>query len=313
MKKVLVTGCAGFIGSNLVNYLLKKNLKVTGIDNLTTGNIQNIRELKKNKKFNFYKKDLLLTKNLSKYFKNQDLVIHLAANADVKNGLKNNKIDLEQNTIATYNVLEATRVSRIKEIIFSSTGSIYGEAISFPTKEDDKFPIQTSLYGASKLACEGLIQAYSEGYGIKSWIYRFVSVLGKNYSHGHIYDFCKKLKKNTKELQILGNGFQNKSYVHVDDCIDAMFLGYKKSKKKINIFNIGTEETINVRQSVHIILSCLSLKPKLFFTNNKRGWVGDNPKIFLSINRLKKLGWKPKKNIKSSIIETVKYVQSFLK
>ena len=313
MRRVLLTGCAGFIGSNLVRYLLKKNYRVVGIDNLITGNFKNIKEFKKNKNFSFFKKDLLSTKNLFKYFENCDLVIHLAANADVKNGLKNNKKDLEQNTIVTYNVLEATRISGIKEIIFSSTGSIYGEATTFPTKEDAKFPIQTSLYGASKLACEGLIQAYSEGYGIKSWIYRFVSVLGKNYSHGHIYDFCKKLKKNRNKLNVLGNGFQNKSYIHVEDCIDAMFVGYKNSRKKINIFNIGTEETINVRNSIRIILNCLLLNPKIIFTNNKRGWIGDNPKIFLDISKLKKLGWKPKKNIKASIIDTVNYVQSVLK
>ena len=252
-KKILVTGCAGFVGSNLVDRLLTYKHQIIGIDNLRTGQKFFLRHALKNKNFKFIKCDLLNLNKLKKIFKGSEMVFHLAANADVRYGYKNPFRDLEQNTITTYNVLEAMKKNNINKIVFCSTGSIYGEPKKFPTPEHDKFPLQTSFYGASKLAGESLIQAYCESFGFKSWIFRFVSILGNRYGHGHVYDFCKQLFNNSNYLKVLGNGNQRKSYLHVSDCINAILISLKKSKKKINIFNLGTNEYINVRQSIKII------------------------------------------------------------
>ena len=211
-KKVIVTGCAGFIGSNLVDRLLKKNYQVLGIDNLSTGQIKFIENPLKNSNFKFIKLDLLNASKLDKLFINTDMVFHFAANADVRFGSLNPKKDLNQNTIVTSNILEAMRKRKIKKIIFCSTGSVYGEARNIPTSENENFPIQTSFYGASKLAGESLIQAYCEAYNMQAWIFRFVSILGERYIHGHVYDFCKQLFKNKKILKTIGNVYQKKSY-----------------------------------------------------------------------------------------------------
>lgn len=305
--KAIVTGCAGFIGSHLCERLLKKNFIVTGIDNLSTGKFEFMNSFIKNKNFNFIKKDLFKS-SIDKNFKNQDFTFHFAANADVRNGFKDPARDLEQNTIVTHKVLEAIRINKIKNIVFSSTGSIYGEPKNFPTKENENFPIQTSLYGSSKLASEGLIQAYSHGYSINAYIFRFVSIFGSRYSHGHLYDFYKSLKKNPNCLEVLGDGYQTKSYLNVDDCIDAIFLALKKCEKKnINIYNLGMNKAINVRESIKILTNYLNLKPKIIYGNSKRGWIGDSPKILLCTKKIKKLGWNPKKNIKESIHETLNY------
>ncbi len=306
-KKILVTGCAGFIGSNLCEKLISKGYYVIGIDNLSTGNIKFISNLQKKKKFKFYKIDLLKEKNLYKYFFNISIVFHLAANADVKNGFNQPKKDLEQNTIVTFNVLEAMRKNSVNRIIFSSTGSIYGEPKNFPTKEYEAFPIQTSLYGSSKLACEGLIQAYCSGFGFKSVILRFVSIMGRRYSHGHLFDFYKQLKKNKKKLKVLGNGMQKKSYLNIDDCIRAMMLVMKKNNKNVNIYNLGTDRFITVKYSIKIILKILRLDPKIYYAGGKRGWIGDSPKIHLDTKKIRRIGWKPKKTIEESIKETLEF------
>ena len=193
-KKILITGCAGFIGSHLVDFFLKKKFQIIGIDNLSTGNIKFLNKALKKKDFKFYKKDLLKD-NISKYFKNIDTVYHLAANADVRFGLKHTKKDINQNIIVTYKILEAMRKNNVKKIMFSSTGSVYGESKQIPTNENAPFPTQTSLYGASKISAEGIISAYCEGFNLKSYIFRFVSILGPRYSHGHVFDFVKQLKK----------------------------------------------------------------------------------------------------------------------
>jgi len=306
MKTALITGCAGFIGSNLVEKLLKKNYKVIGVDNLSTGKLDNIKNNLKNKNFFFYKLDLLNFKKNSFIFKkNISIVFHLAANADVRYGFKNPDKDLKLNTLVTFNILKNMKKNNIKKIVFSSTGSIYGEPKEFPTKEDAKFPIQTSFYGASKLACESLIQAFCHGYNIKCWIFRFVSVFGKNYSHGHVIDFYKQLKKNKKLLKVLGDGNQSKAYMDVSDCIEGILIGLLKGKKKINIFNIGLDYTITVKQSVKRILKYLKFNPKIKFKGGKRGWIGDSPKILLDAKKLRSLGWKPKFSIYESIDRTL--------
>ena len=201
------------------------------------------------------------------------------------------------------------RKFNVKNIVFSSTGSIYGEAKEFPTKEFSKFPIQTSLYGASKLACEAMIQAFCFGYGMKCWIFRFVSVLGKNYSHGHVIDFFNQLKKNKNKLKVLGNGNQLKSYMDVDDCVDGILLGYNKSKNNINIFNLGQDYAITVKQSINKITTVLNLKPNIEFLGGKRGWIGDSPKIILDVKKIKSLGWKPQFTIYDSIERTIKFLK----
>ena len=307
-KKVIVTGCAGFIGSNLVDLLLKKNFSVLGIDNLSTGHLRNLDDANKNKNFHFVKFDLLDIKKIKNLFKNIDMVFHLAANADVRYGIDNPKKDLEQNTIVTFNILESMRVNGVKKIIFSSTGSIYGETSIIPTPENVEFPIQTSFYGASKLACEGLIQAYCDHYNFKSWIFRFVSILGERYSHGHVYDFYKKLLKNNNSLSVLGNGKQKKSYLNIKDCLSAIMIAIRKSPKKVNIYNLGTNQFSTVSNSVNQITKRLSLKPKINYKGGKRGWPGDVPTIYLNTKKIRKLGWKPKYTINESIIETLEFL-----
>lgn len=309
-KKIIVTGAAGFIGSNLVKRLLddQKN-KVIGIDNYSTGQPKFLEKFKKSKNFQFYKVDLLNLKNLKSIFKDGDLVFHLSANADVRFGTNHPRKDLEQNTIVTQNVLESMQANNIKKIVFSSTGSVYGDSEVIPTPEDAPFPIQTSFYGASKTSCEGLISAFCEGFEMKSYIFRFVSILGEHYTHGHIYDFYKKLKKDPNKLIVLGNGRQRKSYLYVQDCIDAMFLAIKKSKEKINIFNLGTNEYCEVNDSIGWICKELNLNPKLQYTGGDKGWIGDNPFIFLDTKKIHNLGWKPKLSIKEGVIKTINYLK----
>ena len=309
--KVLLTGCAGFIGSNLLNHMLKNNFKVIGVDNLSSGKTEHIDEHSNNPNFVFHNIDLKDKVKLNSInCQAVDLVVHLAANADVRFGLDHPSRDLEENTIVTFNVLELVRNNKIKKFAFSSTGSIYGEPDLIPTPEDAPFPIQTSLYGASKLACEGLIQAYAEGYGIRAFIFRFVSIMGPRYSHGHVYDFYKQLLKDPSKLHLLGDGTQRKSYLHINDCISAIFTVLDKAKNNINIFNLGVDDTCTVKQSANWISEHLSIKPTLSFEGGVRGWVGDNPYIHLSVEKLKSLGWINKYSIEDSVKDTVKYLQN---
>ena len=238
------------------------------------------------------------------------MIVHLAANADVRFGLDHPSKDLEENTIVTFNVLEIARKNNIKQFAFSSTGSIYGEPELIPTPENAPFPVQTSLYGASKLACEGLIQAYAEGYGMRAFIFRFVSIMGARYSHGHVYDFYKQLLKDPSKLHLLGDGNQRKSYLHVKDCISAIFTVIEKAKDNINIYNLGVDDTCTVKQSANWIADRLSLTPTLTFEGGERGWVGDNPYIHLSVEKLKSLGWVNQYSIEESVRDTVRYLEA---
>ena len=306
--KVLVTGAAGFIGSNLVDRLLDEGNEVIGFDNLSTGQLRFLNKAKKNNKFIFIEGDLLDKEKINNSLKNIDFVFHLAANADVRFGLDHPFKDLEQNTIATFNLLEAMHLNKCNKIAFSSTGSIYGEASLIPTPEDAPFPIQTSLYGASKLACEGMISAYCEGYGFKSWIFRFVSILGERYTHGHVYDFYKKLAEDPNKLHVLGNGKQKKSYLYIHDCIEAMLLCIDKSNEKINIFNLGHDEYCQVNDSIGWICNKLNLNPELDYSGGDRGWIGDNPFIHLDNSKLKSLGWNPQISINDAVLKTVDFL-----
>ncbi len=305
----LVTGGAGFIGSNLVDRLLSDGFQVTVYDNLSSGQVRFLSECENKLGFRFVKGDLLDISCLTRAMEGINFVFHLAANADVRFGLHHPRRDLEQNTIATHNVLEAMRANKVAKIAFSSTGSVYGEAKVIPTSEDAPFPTQTSLYGASKLACEGLIQAYAEGYQFQTWIFRFVSILGRRYTHGHVFDFYKKLLNDPTCLEVLGNGTQKKSYLHVDDCLQAMLTAIERSDEKINIFNLGTDEYCQVTDSIGWITDRLNLHPQLEFTGGERGWIGDNPFIFLDCAKIRKMGWMPKYSIREAVLNTLTFLE----
>jgi UDP-glucose 4-epimerase len=306
----IVTGCAGFIGSTLVDRLLASGHHVIGVDNFSTGQRLFLKNALSDPGFTLFEIDILELDELKKSFKGGDIVFHLAANADVRFGTEHPRKDLEQNTIATYNVLEAMRFNGIKKIAFSSTGSVYGEAPVVPTPENGPFPIQTSLYGASKASGEGLISAYCEGFGFQSWIFRFVSILGERYTHGHVFDFYQKLQADPTRLPVLGNGKQRKSYLYVQDCIDAIFLAVEKARDKVNIFNLGVDGYCEVNDSIGWICQELGLKPELEYSGGDRGWIGDNPFIFLDTKKIHSLGWKPKVSIKDGVIKTVEYLRS---
>ncbi len=308
--KIAITGCAGFIGSNFLDELILDGHEVIGIDNFSTGRKNFLENSFSSKNFKLIEEDLFTSNSLPEIFKSCELIIHLSANADVRFGLENTSKDLNQNTIVTYKILEAMKENGIKKIAFSSTGSVYGDSKIIPTPEDTNFPIQTSLYAASKLAAEGLISSYSNGFEIQSWIFRFVSILGPRYSHGHVYDFYKKLIENPKELEVLGNGKQRKSYLHVKDCISGVKLALEKSNDLINIFNLGTDDYCEVNDSIKWILNDLNIDPKINYTGGERGWVGDNPFIYLDTKKIRNLGWSADMGIKDSIISTLDYLKN---
>jgi UDP-glucose 4-epimerase len=307
-QTAFVTGASGFIGSALVDRLLSENIRVTGYDNLSTGLRNFITDARTKPNFSFIEGDVLDLESLTTAMRGADIVFHLSANADIRFGLAYPRRDLDQNTIATFNVLEAMRANGVSSIAFSSTGSVYGEAEVIPTPEDAPFPVQTSLYAASKLAGEGLIAAYCEGYAMKAYIFRFVSILGERYTHGHVFDFYQKLLANPTQLDVLGNGRQRKSYLYVHDCIDAMLVAIARSDSKVGIFNLGTDQHCEVNDSIGWIVSYLGLKPEIFYTGGKRGWVGDNPFIFLDTSRIRSLGWKPKLTIKQGVERTIAWL-----
>jgi UDP-glucose 4-epimerase len=313
MQKVFVTGAAGFIGSGLVDRLLGAGTAVVGWDNLSTGQPRFLDAAGQNLRFRFVQGDNLDLPQLTEAMAGCDFVFHLAANADVRFGLDHPGKDLQQNTIATFNVLEAMRANGIKGIAFSSTGSVYGEAEVIPTPEDAPFPIQTSLYAASKVAGEALIQAYCEGFGVEGYIFRFVSILGERYTHGHVFDFFRQLMQNPARLRVLGNGRQRKSYLYVQDCVSAMLHVIQlnlaaESKHRSVVFNLGTDEYCCVTDSIRWICDRLGLRPELEFTGGERGWVGDNPFIFLDTAKIRSTGWRASLSIQQSVERTVEWL-----
>ncbi|HEY3756027.1 MAG TPA: NAD-dependent epimerase/dehydratase family protein [Opitutaceae bacterium] len=314
MQKAFVTGAAGFIGSNLVDRLLADGVHVTGWDNFSTGQERFLDGARPHPNFSLVRGDNLDLPALTAAMRGCDVVFHLAANADVRFGTDHPRKDLEQNTVATFNVLEAARASGIKKFAFSSTGSVYGEAPLIPTPEDAPFPIQTSLYGASKVAGEGMIAAYGEGFGLEAYIFRFVSILGERYTHGHIFDFYQQLLEHPGHLRVLGDGLQRKSYLYVQDCVNAilhvMRTGTARAARHhVQIYNLGTPEYVQVKDSVRIIGATLGLQPALQFTGGDRGWIGDNPFIFLDTKKIAGTGWKPALTIEQGIVKTLRWLQ----
>ena len=315
MERIFITGAAGFIGSTLVDRLLADGKRVVGWDDFSTGQEAFLQEARRNPNFTFIEGDNLRLKDLTASMKDCDTVFHLAANADVRFGLNHPAKDVEQNTLATFNVLEAMRANGIQTIAFSSTGSVYGEATIIPTPEDHPFPIQTSLYAASKLAGEGLIHAYCEGYGLEGYIFRFVSILGERYTHGHVFDFYQQLSEHPDYLKVLGDGTQRKSYLYVQDCLSAMLRVMNarlalKARHRVEVFNLGTDHYVQVNDSIRIICAALGLQLRLDYTGGERGWIGDNPFIFLETKKIRAAGWKPELTIEQGIRRTLQWLQA---
>ena len=307
MRKVLITGGAGFIGSNLADRLVADGLDVTVYDNFSTGRHEFVSGLDAR----VVEGDVLDAGALQAAMAGCDTVFHLAANADVRHGLEHPRRDLEQNTIATSNVLEAMRAAGASRIVFSSTGSVYGEPEVFPTPEDCPFPVQTSLYAASKLAGEGLIAAYCTGYAITGVVYRFVSILGERYTHGHVYDFVAALRRDPSELHVLGDGRQEKSYLYVGDCVEAILTGLAAARGgSFSVFNLGTDETLVVDDSVAAICAALGVAPQIEHSGGRRGWVGDSPLIRLDTTRIRELGWTPQLTIPEAVARTVAWLEA---
>lgn len=306
----LVTGAAGFIGSTITDRLLRDGHTVIGVDNFSTGRREFLKDALTKPGFRLVERDLFDANALRDLLTaDTACVFHLAANADVRYGLDHPRKDLDQNTLVTWNILEAMRAADAKHIAFSSTGSVYGEAAKIPTPEDAPFPIQTSLYGASKIAAEALISAYAYGYGIRGTIFRFVSILGERYTHGHVFDFIQQLRKDPKRLRILGDGEQRKSYLYIGDCVNAIFsVVNRPMKSPVEIYNLGTDEYVNVKRSADIICAEMGLNPERSYTGGDRGWVGDNPFIFLDCQKVRNTGWAPALDIAESVRRTVRYI-----
>ena len=312
--KYFVTGAAGFIGSSLTDRLLGEGHKVTGWDDLSTGQLPFLDGARAQPGFRLVRGDNLDLPALTAAMAGAEFVFHFAANADVRFGLEHPGKDLQQNTVATFHILEAMRANGIRGIGFSSTGSVYGESAVIPTPEDAPFPIQTSLYAASKVAGENMIQAYCEGYGFEGYVFRFVSILGERYTHGHVFDFYKQLLEHPAHLRVLGDGSQRKSYLYIQDCLDAMLHvtrqhTAREAKHRVQVYNLGTEEYCRVTDSIGWICEALGLQPELQFTGGERGWVGDNPFIFLDSAKVRQTGWASKLTIREGITATLRWLE----
>jgi len=312
IEKVLVTGGAGFIGSHLVDALMTQGSKVCVFDNLTSGTLQNIKQWLNNPNLTFIKGDLLNPADLKKLTNSHyDLVFHLAANPEVRVGSTNPNIHFQQNLTATHNLLENLRKTRTTStLIFTSTSTVYGEPAKIPTPENYSPLSPISIYGATKLASEALISAYVHTYNFEAVIYRLANIVGSRNKHGVTHDFIQKLRENSRELEILGDGTQTKSYLYITDCIEAMLLGLEEAKNQVKIYNVGSEDQINVKTIAQIIIEEMKLKNvKLTYTggvDGGRGWKGDVKNMLLDINKIKSLGWKPKLNSRQAIRTTVR-------
>jgi UDP-glucose 4-epimerase len=306
--RVVVTGGAGFIGSNVVRSLVHRGGEVVVVDNLESGRRENIEDVLELPQVELAVCDIVTQPDeLLDACRGAEVAVHLAANADVRFGLEHPARDLEQNVVGTHNVLEAVRRAEVAELVFSSTGSVYGEADVIPTPEDAPFPRQTSLYGASKLAAEGFIAAYVEGYGINATVYRFVSILGRAYAHGHVIDFVDQLVAHPDELHILGDGSQRKSYLEVTDCVDAI-VGRLGRAKGFEVFNLGVDDYCTVDESAGWICDRMRVSPRRSYSGGSRGWIGDNPFIFLDTARIRQTGWTPRFTIREAVERTVDHL-----
>jgi UDP-glucose 4-epimerase len=311
-KRVCITGGAGFIGSNLADRLIDQGVEVAILDNFRTGRREFVADALTRPGVRLIEGDVLDMDSLEDAFADCDWVFHLQANADVRRGFEYPRRDLEQNTIATANVLEAMRAQGVSRIAFSSTGAMYGEPDVFPTPEDVAYPIQNSLYGASKVAGEGMISAYATGYGFTGVIFRFAAILGERYIHGHLYDFYCALKRDPTRLRVLGDGNQNKSFLYVQDCIDAMLTAAERHREQpgAHIYNLGTDETVLIREEARTVAEHLELEPRLEYAGGRGGWLGDSPLIYLDTTRIRGLGWEPQLTIREGVLRTLRWLDA---
>jgi len=305
--RAIVTGGAGFIGSHLVDRLLGEGYSVSVVDNMSCGRLENLKHHSGNPHLKVHNVDMRDAGRLDRIFVRHDVVFHMAAHANIRESLADHRSDLENNVIGTLNILEAMQKNNIQDLVFASTSALYGEATVRPTPED-YFPVQTSLYGASKLACEAYVEAYTEFAPIRFWAFRFANVVGERCRRGVIWDFVHKLLKNPSELEILGDGKQSKEYLYVKDCVDGIMIGYQKGSGKVNIFNLGMEEQTLVDRVADIVIEEMKLgKVKRKYTGGPRGWIGDNPLVELSLKRIKKLGWRPTVSSEEAIRRTTRW------
>jgi UDP-glucose 4-epimerase len=308
VRRACVTGGAGFIGSTLADRLAAQGVEVVVVDNFRTGRHEFVTDLLRRPQARLVEGDVLDQALLEEAFTDCDWVFHLQANADVRRGFERPQLDLEQNALATSTVLEAMRSVGVSRIAFSSTGSVYGEPAIFPTPETAPFPVQTSLYAASKVAAEGLISAYSHALGFVGLIFRFVSILGERYTHGHVFDFYRALRADPARLRVLGDGRQEKSYLYVQDCIDGMLTAVAQHEGDAGtavIYNLGTDETLLVDDSVRVITKHLGVDPEIVHTGGRRGWPGDSPFILLDCAKIRSLGWQPQVSIADAVVRTL--------
>lgn len=312
--KYLVTGAAGFVGSHLADALLARGHLVIGFDNFSTGQERFLDQARRSDRFTLIRGDLLDPAGLRAAMEDVDAVYHMAANADVRGGLAAPRVDLEQNTIATFELLEAMRAAGARRIVFASSSAALGEPDEVPTSERVPIPSQTSLYGASKMAGEGLISSYCEGYGFEGYAFRFVSLLGPRYPHGHVFDFVKQLLDDPSTLRILGDGTQRKSYLHVEDCVQALMRiceevrPARQGPPKFEVYHLGVPAFCFVRDSARWICDELGLKPQLVFGTGDRGWIGDNPFVFLDVRKAMSAGWAPVHSIEAAVRETTRWL-----
>ncbi len=308
--RYLVTGAAGFIGSHTVDRLLADGHEVIGIDSYITGKREFLANASTSPHFSLTVGDLFDFTTVLEACEGVDAVFHLAANTDVRYGTDHPRRDLDQNVIVTWNILEAMRRRGIKTILFSSTASIYGDATILPTPEDGPLAIQTSLQSASKLAAEAFIAAYANGYGIRALIFRLASIVGERDSHGHIFDFCRQLRKHPDRLNVLGDGTVRRSYLDVADCVDAMLLALQHAASPVNVFNVGSLTNCQLTESISWITSELNLQPVIEFGGPGPAWVGSSPVIFLDSSKLTSLGWQPKLGLEAAVRRTVNYLSA---
>lgn len=306
--RALVTGGAGFIGSHVVDRLLADGASVVVYDNFSTGRRLNLARHAGHPGLEVVEADVLDLESLRSAVANCEQVFHFQANADVRGGIVRTRVDLEQNTIATWNVLEASRLAGVRDFIFASSATVYGEPATFPTPESCP-PVQTSLYGASKLACEALAQAYSEYFGMRSLVFRFVSWIGERYSHGVIVDFVRKLQADPGCLEILGDGTQTKSYLHVSDGVEGIFRAVAEAPGRKCTFNLGHDEFMTVTRVATIVAEEMGLGRVAWrFSGGPRGWPGDSPLVHLDTAEIRRLGWRPTVSIESGIRRTVRHL-----
>ncbi|MAK96187.1 MAG: UDP-glucose 4-epimerase [Euryarchaeota archaeon] len=305
--RALVTGGAGFIGSHLVDRLVARGDKVLVVDNLSSGVLDFIKDHIENGKVDFSNTDLKDLDALKPLMHGVDIVYHLAANPDIRLGTRITDTDLNEGTIATYNVLESMRLAGVKKIAFASSSVVYGEDAPMPTPEDHGPCLPISLYGASKQAGEGLIGAWVGTFGLQAWIFRFANIIGERGTHGVIFDFIHKLKKDPSRLEVLGNGLQEKSYMEVGDCVDAMLHVISNTNESINLYNLGSNDTCSVRNIAAIVVKetgCTDAS--IEYTGGDRGWAGDIPKAMLAINRLTDLGFKVNYDSEEAVAHTAR-------